>query len=185
MIIAEYKSHEPTRLGSKFTFKHSSGFSFFADADLTKRFERVFEDQLNLASIVPDTKIMVIASFSIAKAGYPVLAQIGMMLVDANWLPFEHMREVDVIEAAVAQKRRFVKQLRYNLKYSAVISTLVLHDTDPAVALFVAPPSAGFEAQEDFCALAEDTEFATWIWSSEPVMPTSPPRPQNTDGRVM
>ena len=39
ILIAEYKSHQPSIYGSKFTFKHIPDCSFFADADLTKRFE--------------------------------------------------------------------------------------------------------------------------------------------------
>lgn len=174
LVIAEYKSHEPTRLGAKFIFKHLPDLGFFADADLTARFEKVFEDQLSLAGFVEGSKVIVIGSFSIAAAGYPVLNQIGMMLVDQRWLPFEHLRDVELLETAAAQGRRFVVQLRYNLKTDAVISSAVLSDTDPAVALFVAPPTSSAETHIKMRAQIEDTEFATWFWSDEANMPDLP-----------
>ena len=174
LLIAEYKSHAPTRLGARFVFKHMSDLSFFADADLTARFERVFKGQLELADMVQGSKVIVMASFEQSKAGYPVLQQIAMMLVDQNWLPFEHTRELVLIERAVEQKRRFVRQLRYNLKPDAVISTLVLNDLSAPVACFVTPPSASGDVITQTQTMVAETDYATWLWGQEPMMPALP-----------
>lgn len=174
LMIAEYKDHEPTRLGARFSFRHAPDIAFFADADLLKRFEKVFEAKLALLDMTPDAKALTIVSFAMSSGGYPVLEQIGMMLVDKNWLPFEHMQEAELLKAAVSQKRHFTKQLRYNLPTSAVISSIVLNDSDPACALFVLPPAAGAEEAAQFKALVEETEFPTWLWNTEAVMPALP-----------
>ena len=174
ILIAEYKSHTPTRLGSRFQFKHMADLGFFADADLSARFERVFKDQLALADMVVDSKVIVIASFEQSKAGYPVLQQIAMMLVDQNWLPFEHTRELALIEAAVEQKRRFMRQLRYNLKSDALISSIVLSDLSAPVACFVTPPSANTDVLTQTKTMVADTDYATWLWADQPMMPALP-----------
>ena len=174
IMIAEYKDHEPTRLGARFSFRHAPDITFFADADLLKRFEKVFEAKLALLDMIPDAKAITIVSFAMSRGGYPVLEQVGMMLVDKNWLPFEHMQEAELLKVAVAQKRRFAKQLRYNLPASAVISSIVLNDSVPACALFVVPPAAGAEEVGQFKTLVEETEFPTWLWSAETPMPELP-----------
>ena len=180
LIIAEYKSHEPTRLGARFSFKHAPDVAFFADADLTGRFERVFEAPLELLDMVEGARAITIASFGMSAGGYPVLQQIGMMLVDKNWLPFEHMREHELLEQAISQTRRFSNQMRYNLPSKAVISTLVLSDTDPACALFVTPPAASAEQAAEYADLVEETEFKTWLWRGDTVMPELPSRSEHS-----
>jgi hypothetical protein len=115
ILIAEYKSHEPTRMGAKFVFKHLPGCTFFASADFLKQFDKVFEDPLVMADMIEGGHAMVIATFKVEKAGYPVLHELGMMVTDRNWLPVEHLREVDLVNQAVAQNRRFTKSLRFNL----------------------------------------------------------------------
>lgn len=84
ILVAEFKSIEPSRFGGRFVFKHIPDCHFFADEDLVVKFNRVFEAQLMLADMQPDTHIIAIATFSMAKAGYPVLQDIGMMLTTSN-----------------------------------------------------------------------------------------------------
>ena len=174
ILIAEYKSHSPTRLGSKFTFKHLPQTAFFADADLTKRFARVFEPQLALADMIEDCHIMAIATFSLAPAGYPVLHTIGLMLVTEHWIPFEQARDVDLLEKLTAEHRCFTKQMRFNLKPEATIAAAVLNDTDQAIALFVAPAFASAEAIAKFTALVEEDGYPFWIWTDEASVPDLP-----------
>ena len=174
ILIAEYKNHVPTRLGSKFTFKHLPQTAFFADADLTKRFARVFEPQMALADMVEDCHIMAIATFSMAPAGYPVLHTIGLMLVTDNWIPFEHARDVELLEKLTAEHRCFTKQMRFNLKPEATIASAVLNDTEQAIALFVAPAFASAEEIGTFTALVEEDGYPFWIWTDEASVPDLP-----------
>jgi len=109
ILIAEYKTHEPTRFGSRFIFKHMPDCGFFADAALVKRFNKVFEEDLQLTDMVPGSHFIVIATFSIAKAGYPLLRQIGGMLATENWIPFENLRDVALLDALIKQERQFAR----------------------------------------------------------------------------
>ncbi|MDX8355379.1 DUF1173 family protein [Cognatiyoonia sp. IB215182] len=172
ILIAEYKSHQPSIYGSKFTFKHIPDCSFFADADLTKRFNRVFEEQLILASIVDGAMPIAIATFTMTKAGYPALQTIGMILVTREFLPFEHVKEAKLLETLVSQKRRFIKQQRFNLPPDATIASVLLSDTENPIAMFVTPPGASVETIRDIQTALQEEDYPHWIWGNEVVMPT-------------
>lgn len=173
LIVAELKETSPSRLGARFIFKHAPEFSAVADGELFERFGKVFEEQLTLAELVPESKIIAIASFIPHQRGYVALEQIGLMLVTKDWLPFESMKEAELLNELVAQKRSFSKQLRYNLKPKALISSAVLTDCDPATALFVVAGADGAERAEQERLISE-TDFASWVWREGEVMPALP-----------
>ncbi len=174
ILVAEYKSHEATRLGARFLFKHAPDCAFFADADLLKRFESVFADQLMLADVAGNAHVMVIATFSIAKAGYPVLQEIGMMLVTANWVPFEHMREYQLLNALAEEKRGYLKSLRFNLDAETAIASVVLTDLSRPVALFTASPSAQAGELAALHEAAGEGTYPAWLWLEEDGLPALP-----------
>lgn len=174
ILIAEYKSHEPTRMGAKFVFKHLPGCTFFASADFLKQFDKVFEDSLVMADMMEGGHAMVIATFKVEKAGYPVLHELGMMVTDRNWLPVEHLREVDLVNQAVVQNRRFTKSLRFNLSRKVPIASLVLTDTARPTALFVANTAKDADAIDAFADDADDTPYDSWIWAGDAEMPELP-----------
>ena len=172
LVVAEYKGMEPTAHGARFIFKHAPDCALFADADLAEKFEKVFGDQLQLLEAVGSGHAMVIASFSIAKAGYPILHEIGMMLVTDNWIPFEGLRELEVLNALTEQRRAFQKQLRFNLPLDAPIASAVLLDTTDPIAVFVAdnPDDAGALAL--LTKASEEGRYASWCWfDDEPMRP--------------
>lgn len=175
ILVAEYKSHEPSAFGSKFTFKHLPDCPFFADRDLTKRFDRIFEEKLTLAQLT-DAHVITIATFCMSKAGYPALQSMGLMLVDKNFLPFEDTKEAEFITRLVAQKRRFIKQLRFNLKPDAIVASAVLNDTEQPIACFVTHTNASPEDMRATVAKIEDTGYPFWIWEGQATMPDLPRR---------
>nr|WP_299749824.1 DUF1173 family protein [uncultured Tateyamaria sp.] len=183
ILIAEYKTHQPSIYGSKFTFKHIPDCSFFADADLTKRFNRVFEEQLILANMVDGAMPIAIATFTMTKAGYPALQTIGMILVTREFLPFEHVKEAKLLETLVSQKRRFIKQQRFNLPSDATIASVLLSDTENPIAMFVTPPGASDETIRDIQTALQEEDYPHWIWGNEVVMPTiAAPRSRHGGG---
>jgi len=180
LLIAEYKTHEPTSLGAKFIFKHAPGCPFFADEDIARRFNTVFADRLHLSEFVEGSHPIVIASFSISKSRYPVLQEIGMMLVTSNWIPFEHTRDVDLITRLTDQKRAFQKSLRFNLKSDAPIASAVLLDTVDPVALYVAEDPDSAESVAALVGTASESRYSSWLWTSHDPMPDLPPDRWNT-----
>ncbi len=176
LVVAEYKGMEATAHGARFVFKHAPDCAFFADAELAQKFEKVFGDQLRFLEAMGSGHAILIASFAIAKAGYPVLQEIGMMLVTENWIPFEGLRELEVLNALTEQTRAFQKQLRFNLPADAPIASAVLLDTPDPVAVFVAdnPDDAGVLAL--LTSASEEGRYQSWCWFDDGPMSPFPDR---------
>jgi hypothetical protein len=176
LVVAEYKGMEATAHGARFVFRHAPDCAFFADAELAQKFEKVFGDQLRFLEAMGSGHAILIASFSIAKAGYPVLQEIGMMLVTENWIPFEGLRELEVLNALTEQTRAFQKQLRFNLPADAPIASAVLLDTPDPVAVFVAdnPDDAGVLAL--LTSASEEGRYQSWCWFDDGPMSPFPDR---------
>lgn len=176
LVVAEYKSHEPTRMGARFLFKHAPDCAFFAEEDLVRKFEKVFADQLMLADALGDVHVMVIATFSVAKAGYPVLREIGMMLVTGGWIPFETIRDYQLIKALTENKRAFLKSQRFTLGHETPIACAVLTDLNTPVSLFVADPAADTNALSALREVASEGTYPAWLWLDEDGLPDLPGR---------
>lgn len=174
LVIGEYKGLEYTAHGARFRFKHAD-CSFFADKDLTNKFEKVFGDTLRLIEAIGSGHPIVIASFSIAKAGYPVLHEIGMMPVTDNWIPFEGLRELEVLNALTEQSRAFQKQMRFNLPADAAIASAVLLDTTVPIAMFVADNPNNADVLTQLTIAAEEGHYESWQWFDEEPMSDFPP----------
>lgn len=184
LVIAEYKGMKPTAHGARFIFKHAPDCAFFADEDLSKKFDNVFGDQLRFLDAMGSGHAILIASFSIAKAGYPVLHEIGMMLVTENWIPFEGLRELLVLNTLTEQSRAFQKQMRFNLPIDAPIASAVLLDTADPIALFVANTPDDTDALATLTKASEETRYASWCWFDDGPMSPFPDRgspPSQTD----
>ena len=139
LLVAEYKSHEETPRGAKFTFKHAPGLAFFANNDFLKRFDKRATRYLDLAAMIKGTKLLAIATFGMRKAGYPELKDMGLMLVSANWIPFETADEAELLDLLTANRRSFVKSLRFDLPKETVTPHSVLTDVhqDEPFALYM------------------------------------------------
>ena len=175
VLVAEYKNHEQTTRGAKFKFKHMPDCSFFADEDLRKRFEAVFENQLALLEDREDCHGVVIATFSISPMGYPVLQEIALMMTNQNWIPFEHARDLELLEYITDQRRAFIKQMRFNLPPSTPIACAVLTDTKPQpTALFVTRGSETRETLELLETSLTEGTYPSWIWSADQSRPELP-----------
>ena len=111
LLVAEYKTHKATQRGGQFTFKQMPDCLFFAERDFVDRFDRIAADTLDLIEMVDGAHLMVIATFKMARQGYPVLRDLAMMPVTKEWLPFEIMRDVEVINTLVSQRRSFQKSM--------------------------------------------------------------------------
>ena len=98
-----------------------------------------------------------------------------MMPVTAEWIPFEHEREAELI--AALRERKFVKSLRYNLSASAPMASATLYDTDGPTALYAPLADISADAEEALRAAAERAPCRTWFWpASSPRMPPLPPK---------
>lgn len=174
LLIGEYKAHGPARFGSKLTVKHMPDAPFFMEDALARRFDDAFGAQLMLADMVPGAKVIVIATFSVADKGYANIVEIGTMLVSADWIPFEDVRDHALVDRLIGEHRCFAKSLRFNLVPGAPIASAVLTDLSKPVALFVASASADASAIAELHQTAAEGVYRSWLWCDEPTMPALP-----------
>ena len=175
ILIGELKEIEPSQNGARLTIKHL-GKPLFMDADLYDRFEKVFEDKRELALAYPNCQQIILATVATAKLGYPIIHELTLMLVSTNWIPFEDMRDLDLITHLTSHKRAFAKSLRFHEPVSAPLARAILLDTPEPVSLFAKDPE---DAPERIVALhkaANEGRYEPWIWETDSSIPELPPR---------
>ena len=99
----------------------------------------------------------------------------SLMLTSEHWIPIEGVHELPLIDALVAQHRRFVKPLRYDARSGAAFPNALLLDTGARpVPLHVA--SAFMDPKERAAkekAIASGKPEA-WVWWTDQPMPAFP-----------
>jgi hypothetical protein len=187
LLIAEVKEIVPARYGFKAVVKHVPDQAFALDEQLYRRLGRHFESALALWGATDDVHMVIIATFSVAAAGIPTIAEISLMPVTRCWLPVEDGFEKQLIERLVADGRSFVKGLRYNLGAGSALASATLTDCEgSAPLLFVV--HAGVEDSGQYLQMC-DPSAPLWLWnpSSEamPALPSRLPRhPRATESAV-
>ena len=177
LMIAEVKEIMPARYGFKAVLKHLPNRAFALDEQLYRRLGRRFEQELALWGAADDIHMVIIATFSVAAAGIPTIAELSLMPVTRYWLPVKDGFEKQLIERLVADGRSFVKGLRYNLPPDQVLASAVLIDAAAApIPLSIAPRGADNERLD---RVINDVELRnaspTWVWHvSQGTMPPLP-----------
>jgi hypothetical protein len=184
LLIGEVKQFSPARYGHKMIVKHVPDTPFVLSEDAYRRLMRRCEIDLELWNADPSTHLLVVGTFGQETSGVLAMEELTLQVTTAQWLPFEHRYEAELLEVLVRSGRRFTKGLRYNLGSGRPIASLVLADmAERSVAMYLVPPGAteGFRTElEDLIA---GSEFAHWVWhTSDEPMPAIPP-PRSRDMR--
>ena len=178
LLIAEVKEIVPARYGFKAVVKHVPDQAYALDEQLYRRLGRRFELELALWGAAEDIHMVIIATFSVAAAGIPIIVELSLMPVTRQWLPVEDGFEKQLIERLVADGRSFVKGLRYNLGADSALASATLTDCEgSAPLLFVA--HAGIEDSGRNLQVC-DPSVPVWLWNpSSEAMASLPPRRQH------
>ncbi|HHT8966421.1 TPA: DUF1173 domain-containing protein [Burkholderia cenocepacia] len=184
IVIGEAKEITASRYGFKIVAKHLPKFPFMMNEDLHRRLQKRFANELALWDSMEDTQLVFIGTFWMGPTGVATLEALSVMVVSANWVPFEHTYDKLVLDALTSGGRRFVKGLRYNLADDKPLATAVLVDVDgPPTAMYICPPGDDEEADQALDELVESSEMPAWIWRAGDEMPVFPPAVGNA-GRI-
>lgn len=180
LVIGEVKNIAPSRFGQKIILKHCPDCHFMMNDDLHTRLTKRFCHTLSLWEALPETRLMMIGTFSVGATGVCSLEEAALINVTENWIPFENTFDKILIDALSQAQRPFTKGLRYNLSESKPLACAVLSDTTPnATALYICPPDANEEAINKMDLLIQESQLASWIWHvKEERMPELPPSKQ-------
>lgn len=172
MVVAPFKSIEPSQYGRKLTLRHMPGFAFFMDQDLGKRFDRLMTDNVQIVEATPDAHLIVIATFSI-RGRYAEIHEIATMPVNKHWVPFEGDRELQLVTALA--DRSFAKCMKYNLHADAPVANALLLDTEAPIALYTPSQDLDGEDENALKDIASNGVYDHWIWQTDQIeMPELP-----------
>jgi hypothetical protein len=172
MLIGELKSIDPARFGHKLVIKHLPDAPLMVNDTLLARLNERFADEIELSQTDDDGHLMVIATFSVGRAGLATAEEISLVMTDRHWLPYESLFDKLLLDTALDARRRFTKSLRYNLAPDKPMASLVFTDTETPTAAFLLTSADDREAVAEI-ATATGTELWTWVITED--MPSLPP----------
>ena len=114
---------------------------------------------------------MVIATFSVSRAGLAAAEEISLVMTDRNWLPYESLFDKLLLDTALGARRRFTKSLRYNLAPDKPMASLVFTDTKVPTAAFLLTSDQGRATAAE---IATQTGTEVWTWAADEDMPPLP-----------
>jgi hypothetical protein len=180
VLVGEVKLIEPSRYGHKLVVKHLPDMPFMMAEDLYKRLLKRFGNDLALWDAAESTHLVAVATFGLGPTGIASIEEMALVVASANWIPIEHVHDLQLIDALTQAGRRFTKGLRYNLAGDQPLASAVLSDTVPRpVALYIVPPNATDDHKTALDALVEESDLAPWIWRAGEQ--ADPPLPARVD----
>ncbi len=172
MLIGQLKEIASARFGHKLVIKHLPDAPLMVDDTLLARLNKRFGDELELWQSDDDGHLMVIATFSVGRAGLATAEEISLVMTDSHWLPYESLLDKLLLDAALDSRRRFTKSLRYNLAPDTPMASLVFTDTETPTAAFLLLSD---EDRDTAAQIASDTGTEVWTWVVTEDMPPLPP----------
>jgi hypothetical protein len=177
MLVAEVKEVKPARYGQKLVAKHLPDFSFMLNDDLGRRIAKRFANDIELWEAMEDSHLVVAGTFGVSPTGIATMEEVCLMIVTANWIPFENAYEKSLLDILTTLRRPFTKGLRYNLPSNSALASVMLADTAPTpTAMYVMPPGSTNEYIEATDALIAESALQPWLWAvADGSMPDLPP----------
>ena len=175
IVIGEYKTSEATAQGHRVWIRHMPDAPLLIAGRAWERIERVFAPLFEARDAdIHHSVRLVIAALICARREYTYeIDSVSLMLTSEQWIPIEGVHELPLVEALVAQQRRFVKPLRYDAHSAAPFPNALLLDAGPSpvplhvLSRFMNPKERAAKEK----AIARAGEMA-WLWSTDQAMPS-------------
>ena len=139
LMIGEVKAFEPARFGHRMIIKHMPDVPIYLADDIYRRMGKNYGTELAFFAEDAQIHLLCITTFTRSATGNLQADTLSLMTVDAQWLPFENREELDLVEKYRATGRYFTKCLRYNLKSTEVLASILLTDTETPTAVYLYP----------------------------------------------
>ena len=178
LLIAELKEITKAGIGFSAVLFHLPDCSFIIDQKLHERLLRHFGREMRMWTGKSPGHIMMAATFSVSPEGTPQLEEVSLMFVSEEWIPYDNIYELALIQKLVADKRSFLRLLRYNRPLDTPMPAFLLtdHGNDP-VALYVMDTESSLDDHQ-IEAVASASKYEYWLWSQRThggTVPSLPP----------
>jgi len=132
--------------------------------------------------------MVIIATFSVAQTGIPIVSEMSLMPVTRHWLPVENAFDEQLVDRLVQQGRTFRKGLRYNLPAGITVANATLIDTDgdPCSLHIARGTEVEHEEQAPMTISLPSGHQQSWVWhTANEAMPPLPKKRLNVEaGRL-
>jgi len=177
LVIGEFKASEATTQGRRVWIRHMPDAPLLIAGRSWERIERVFAPLFEARDADTGHSVrLVMAALIRARREYTYeIDAASLMLASEHWIPVEGVHELPLIDALAAQRRRFLKPLRYDARTAAAFPNALLLDAGPApvplhvVSAFMDPKDR--TAKEKTIAA---NRLDGWVWWTDQPMPTFP-----------
>ena len=179
VVIGEYKASEATAQGHRVWIRHMPDAPLLIAGRAWERIERVFAPLFEArdADIGHSVRLVMAALICARREHTYEIDSVSLVLTSEQWIPIEGVHELPLINALVAQQRRFIKPLRYDARSAAPFPNALLLDAGPSpvplhvASQFMAPRER--DAKEK-AIRAEKT--MVWTWRTDVPMADFPTR---------
>jgi len=175
--LGEFEGCDDTALGKRIWLSHMPDAPLLSSNRLWERTERVFGPLFEArdADTGVGVRLMMAALIRARREQTYEVESLSLMLTSEHWIPVEGVHELPLIQALVAQRRRFVKPLRYDARSVSEFANALLLDAGPAaVPLHLLSPfmSPAERIAKERAIAARGS--APWAWRTEDAMPPFP-----------
>lgn len=175
LVLGELKASESSVFGRRIWIKHMPDTPLSMDSKSWERVERIYGILLQAREVDPRLRLIMCALIYAKREHTYQIDTLNLMLTTEQWIPVEGIHEVDLVQALIDNKRRFLKPLRYDARSAALFPNALLLDTGdrPTPLHAVSPFMEGKER-----VLKEKTIKAqansAWVWVMDKPMPPLP-----------
>lgn len=166
IMVAELKGIEPSKGDFKVNIKHCPNFDIYMNADMQKRLASRFHSEFELHHIQPNSHLLIIGTFGISTIGHATFQEAALFVVNENWLPYESVNDLKLIEAMTLANHRFIKALRYNLPSDKPIANLIDTTNGKTKAMYIINNGASEDYKTELDALIKESELEAWLWDA-------------------
>lgn len=177
VVIGEFKGAERGSTGHRIWIKHLPDAPLLAASQSWHRVERSFATVLEARDTdgPVGARLIMTALVRARRENTYELDTACLCLASDQWVLVDHHRELPLVNELVAQRRRFFKPLRYDMRSAASIPNALLLDTgrQPFAMHVLSPFMKPAERCAKESAIAA-SNLPVWTWETGTVMPSFP-----------
>ena len=177
LVVGDFKACEPGDLVHRLWIRHMPDLPLLLEPQGWQRLMRAYRPLLEAHEADGGRRLrLVVAALVRARRSFThEIDAACLMLASRDWIPLEDPYELPLVEALVAQQRRFFKPLRYDARTAALFANAMLLDAGPTpvpLHLLSAFMSAHDRAVKD--RVLQAATPTAWVWPLESPIPSLP-----------
>jgi hypothetical protein len=178
LVIGEFKACERGERDCRIWIRHMPDAPLLMDARAWDRLARIYAAMLEARDADTGHPVrLIMAALIRARREFTYeIDAASLMLLSEQWIPVEGVHELPLIDSLIAQKRRFLKPLRYDAKAAAAFPNALLLDCGATpvplhlISEFMSPKDRSLKEK----VIQTDSKSMVWTWHTAHPLPPLP-----------